>query len=71
MLFSSHRLDVVQRVCSRVVILSHGRIVAEERVRGESGDHTAQSLEDVFVAVTAPEDYSALAREIFDVVRLA
>jgi len=28
-----------------------------------------QSLEDVFVAVTAPEDYSALARDIFDVVR--
>ena len=67
-LFSSHRLDVVQRVCSRVVILSHGRIVAEERIR--AGEHTVQSLEDVFVAVTAPEDYSALAREIFDVVRL-
>jgi ABC-2 type transport system ATP-binding protein len=69
-LFSSHRLDVVQRVCSRVVILSHGRIVAEERVRGRADEHTVQSLEDVFVAVTASEDYSALAREIFDVVRL-
>jgi ABC-2 type transport system ATP-binding protein len=68
-LFSSHRLDVVQRVCSRVVILSHGRIVAEERVRGPADEHTVQSLEDVFVAVTAPEDYSALARDIFDVVR--
>ena len=70
-LFSSHRLDVVQKVCSRVVILSHGRIVAEEDVRRASGDHTAQSLEDVFVAVTAPEDYSAMARDIFDVVRTA
>ena len=69
-LFSSHRLDVVQRVCSRVVILSHGRIVAEERVRGPAGEHSVQSLEDVFIAVTAPEDYSAQAREIFDVVRL-
>jgi ABC-2 type transport system ATP-binding protein len=70
-LFSSHRLDVVQKVCSRVVILSHGRIVAEEAVRRAGGDHTAQSLEDVFVAVTAPEDYSAMARDIFDVVRTA
>ena len=70
-LFSSHRLDVVQKVCSRVVILSHGRIVAEEDVRRAGGDHTAQSLEDVFVAVTAPEDYSAMARDIFDVVRTA
>jgi hypothetical protein len=49
------------------VILSHGRIVAEEDVR----KCRAESLEDVFVAVTAPEDYSAMAREIFDVVRTA
>jgi ABC-2 type transport system ATP-binding protein len=68
-LFSSHRLDVVQRVCSRVVILSHGRIVAEERVRTADGAPTTRSLEDVFVAVTAPDDYAAMARQIFDVVR--
>jgi ABC-2 type transport system ATP-binding protein len=70
-LFSSHRLDVVQHVCSRVVILSRGRIVAEEDVRRRLGGETPQSLEEVFIAVTAPDDYSALAREIFDVVRTA
>jgi ABC-2 type transport system ATP-binding protein len=70
-LFSSHRLDVVQRVCSRVVILSQGRIVAEEDVRRRAAEGAVESLEDVFVAVTAPENYSAMAREIFDVVRTA
>lgn len=29
MLFSSHQLDLVQRLCNRVGILSHGRLVAE------------------------------------------
>lgn len=67
-LFSSHRLDVVQKVCSRVVILSNGRVVAEEDVRPALGDG-GRSLEDVFVAATAQEDYSATARAILDVVR--
>jgi ABC-2 type transport system ATP-binding protein len=70
-LFSSHRLDVVEKVCSRAVILSHGRIVAEERIRDRGVAHTAQSLEDVFVSVTAAEDYGAMAQQIFDVVRAA
>jgi ABC-2 type transport system ATP-binding protein len=68
-LFSSHRLDVVQKVCSRVVILSHGRVVAEREVRARDADGGAQSLEDAFVAATADEDYSATARDILDVVR--
>jgi ABC-2 type transport system ATP-binding protein len=64
-LFSSHRFDIVQRVCSRAVILSHGRIVAEQQL---SGGADAQPLEDLFVAVTQHDDYSATAREILDVV---
>jgi ABC-2 type transport system ATP-binding protein len=67
-LFSSHRLDVVQKVCSRVVILSNGRVVAEEDVRRADGIG-APSLEELFVAATAQEDYSALARDVLDVVR--
>ena len=31
-LFSTHRFDMVEQVCSRVVILSHGHIVAEHDV---------------------------------------
>ena len=31
-LFSSHRFDIVERVCSRVVILHSGRIVAEASI---------------------------------------
>lgn len=74
-LFSSHRLDVVERVCSRVVILHNGRIVAERGERAQnSGDGlqnplAASSLEEVFAHVTQQEDYSSVAEEILDVVK--
>jgi ABC-2 type transport system ATP-binding protein len=68
-LFSSHRLDVVERVCSRVVILHQGRVVADNSVAGLRESLAAsQSLEDVFAHVTQQEDYTEVAEEILTVV---
>jgi ABC-2 type transport system ATP-binding protein len=69
-LFSTHRFDMVEKLCSRVVMLSAGRIVAEQRV----ADFTArgeQSLEDVFVRVTSQPDYLPVARQILDTIATA
>ncbi len=69
-LFSSHRLDVVERVCSRVVILHEGKIVAQGSVGGLRNSLAAsQSLEDVFAQVTKQEDYTDVAEEILAVVK--
>lgn len=68
-LFSSHRLDVVEQICSRVVILRGGRIVAEDRVDRLRVALAVPSLEDVFASVTQQADYSALASKILDVAR--
>jgi ABC-2 type transport system ATP-binding protein len=62
-LFSSHRLDVVEKVCERVVILHHGRVVADDRVSALRTARTA-SLEDVFAEVTRQEDYTGIADQI-------
>jgi ABC-2 type transport system ATP-binding protein len=67
-LFSSHRLDVVEQICDRVVILHAGRVVAEERV-GRRGESAASSLEDVFTRATQQEDYTSLAEQILEVIR--
>lgn len=67
-LFSSHRFDVVEKVCSRVMILSGGRVVAE-RDLAELKRSEHESLEDVFLAATCQEDYAATAREILSVMR--
>jgi ABC-2 type transport system ATP-binding protein len=62
-LFSSHRLDVVEKVCERVVILHHGRVVADDRVVSLRTAQTA-SLEEVFAEVTRQEDYTEIAEQI-------
>jgi ABC-2 type transport system ATP-binding protein len=67
-LFSSHRLDVVEKVCSRVVILHQGRIAAENALVS-LGQPTSQSLEEVFARVTHQDDYSRVAEQILSVVK--
>jgi ABC-2 type transport system ATP-binding protein len=65
--FSTHRFDMVEKLCSRVVILSSGRLVAEQAI-GPSAD-SAPSLEDTFVRVTQQPDFTPVAREIIDTIR--
>lgn len=67
-LFSTHRFDMVEQLCSRVVILSAGRIVAEHDV-SSLGDRQSASLEEIFVRVTRQSDFTPLARQILDVVQ--
>jgi ABC-2 type transport system ATP-binding protein len=68
-LFSSHRFDVVEKVCSRVIILSAGRIVAERDVADLKGSGDRESLEDVFLTATHQDDYASTAQEILSVMR--
>jgi ABC-type methionine transport system ATPase subunit len=66
-LLSTHRFDIVETLCSRAVILSSGRLVAEHRVRDIDRAGT-ESLEDLFARVTDQPDYTAVARQIIDTV---
>jgi len=67
-LFSTHRFDMVEQLCSRVVILSAGRIVAEHDI-ASLRDPQSPSLEDVFVRSTGQEDFTPLARKILTLVQ--
>jgi ABC-2 type transport system ATP-binding protein len=69
-LFSTHRFDMVEQLCSRVVVLSAGRLVAERQMAELTGSANP-SLEDVFVRVTQQDDYVPIAREILDIVKAA
>jgi len=67
-LFSTHRFDMVEKLCSRVVILSSGRLVAEHDMA--AFDATGMnSLEDTFCRVTKQADFRPLAREIVDTIQ--
>jgi ABC-2 type transport system ATP-binding protein len=68
-LFSSHRFDVVEKVCSRVVILHEGRVAAAGTVAELRKPGAVPSLEDVFAQVTRQEDYIEVAEQILRVMR--
>ena len=50
-LVSTHLLDVAERLCDRVIILDHGRRLAEGSLATLRGESDA-TLEDVFLALT-------------------
>jgi ABC-2 type transport system ATP-binding protein len=66
--YCSHVLDVVERLCKRVIIIDHGQIVADAPV-DELKNMTSQgTLEDVFKKLTDATDAGQLAREFGAVV---
>ena len=61
--YCSHILDVVERVCERVVIIHEGRIVADGSVESLKAQTHEPSLERVFNRLTATENLRARAEE--------
>jgi ABC-2 type transport system ATP-binding protein len=59
--FSSHVLEVVEQVCSRVVILKEGRVVGHDSVHRLRELMRLPSLDAVFATLVV-EQASALAR---------
>jgi ABC-2 type transport system ATP-binding protein len=67
-LFSSHELETVERVCSRVVILHRGKIVADDSIGRLRELMSLSTLEDIFSQLAVEQDTAAISRQIADVV---
>jgi ABC-2 type transport system ATP-binding protein len=67
-LYSSHVLEVVEKVAHNVLILRKGRVVAHDSVARLREVMSESSLEGVFTQLTNPEDTGAIARRILEVV---
>ncbi len=67
-LYSSHVLDVVEKVCSHVLILRKGRAVAHDSVEHLRYLMSLPSLEDIFSQLVVAEDTEQIARGIAEVV---
>jgi ABC-2 type transport system ATP-binding protein len=67
-LYSSHVLEVVEKVCDRVLILSRGRVAAYDSVARLRELNEKTSLEEVFAGLTQTEDADWIARRMLDVV---
>jgi len=67
-LYSSHVLEVVEKVCDRVLILRKGHVVAHDSVARLRELMSESSLEGVFAQLTQPEDTDSVAHRILEVV---
>jgi ABC-2 type transport system ATP-binding protein len=67
-LYSSHVLEVVEKVCDRVLILHRGQVAAHDTVARLRERLAEASLEGIFAQLTQPEDTGTLAEQILDVV---
>ena len=56
--FSSHILEVVERICDRVAIIDRGQIIKEGRVTDLMKMANESTLEAVFRDLTAETDYT-------------
>jgi len=67
-LYSSHVLEVVEKVAHTVLILRKGRVVAHDSVARLREVMSESSLEGVFAQLTNPEDTDAVANRMLEVV---
>lgn len=67
-LFSSHELETVERVCSHVVILSRGKVVADDSIARLRALMSVPTLEAVFSRLAVDQDTAAISRDIADLV---
>ena len=68
--FSSHVLEVVEQVCSRVVILKDGRIVGHDSVARLRQTLALPTLDAVFAALVAEEDVAGRARGLVATMKM-
>lgn len=68
-LFSSHELETVERISSRVVILHRARVVADDSIERLRALRSASSLEEVFSQLAVEQDAAAVSRQIVDLIQ--
>ena len=68
-LYSSHVLEVVEKVCTHVMILRKGRVVAHDTVTNLRTLANLPSLEDIFAQLVMQEDTEQTARNIVQVMQ--
>lgn len=68
-IYSSHILEVVEKVASRIIILFEGRIRADDSMDNLCKLMKAPSLEDVFVRLAVQRDPEGSASELLSLMK--
>jgi ABC-2 type transport system ATP-binding protein len=69
-LFSTHELDVVERICSHVVILHKGRVAADDSIQHLRALMSLPTLEEIFAQLAVEQDTAKVTGEIVELIEL-
>ena len=69
-LYSSHVLEIVERVCARAVILRAGRVLAELEIAKLREHDAGRSLESVFRGLAVSDEVESTAVALSEAMRL-
>lgn len=67
-LFSSHELDTVERISTRVVILHKGRVVANDEIERLRGLMELPTLEAIFSELAVEQDSRSIAQQMVGLI---
>jgi len=67
-IYSSHILEVVEKVCNRIIIINKGTIVADDSVQHLSTLMKLPSLESIFKQLVQHEDTTKRAGDIISII---
>jgi ABC-2 type transport system ATP-binding protein len=69
-LYISHVLEVVEQICTRVVVIAKGKILADASPSELAGLTHLKNLESVFAQLVQQEDTKSVARELVDAIKV-
>jgi ABC-2 type transport system ATP-binding protein len=69
-LYISHVLEVVEQICSRVVVIAKGKILADARPSELTGLMELANLESVFAQLVQHQETRTVARELVEVMKV-
>jgi ABC-2 type transport system ATP-binding protein len=62
--FCSHVLEVVERICTRIVIINQGRVIADGTASEIAASTRVSTLEDAFVTLTGSRDTAQVTQDL-------
>ena len=69
-MYSSHILEVVEKVCDRIMVLHKGQVVADDSIERLRSMASSSSLEGVFSQLVIRDNPEQLARDLADLAAL-
>src|SRR4051812_12991117 len=64
--FCSHVLEVVERICTRIVIINNGQMIADGAAADIAAAAGVATLEDAFIALTGTRDTAQVTHDLLD-----